>query len=336
MADKMVYTAETRESSHRRTLELIDYIIKKSPKLIRKETASILEEHRWWLREADRHATDGFYDGGEFPTFGLLNVISIFGDDEFAKSHKRLEGLVATRRFIELYEKVQTLSYQQNLFTNGALDISALLDGTYKGIINRLKDINQVAGVAEFSDSCTDILLPRGIIKMTYPFLHLRGLSNLPPRPSDLRVLHDWEINFSDCFDSGYIFDIGHPNGKGRGISVKVVDGYGKHAGANSQIENWILDVARYNHSFRAFTTINGTWGRIDFATRQRNMHKKFWLYKAQKIHEYFDGKHPMLHDPREVYNAARRAVRRTHSYLKGLSKEFNMEYHTFPKSMNP
>ena len=313
---------------------LADKVKGENPKILRKESVDLLQKHGWWLREADRHATGGFYDGGEFT---ILNLVGFehFDNSDIANAERELDGLLLKRRWLELYEKVESTAHQRELFIDNMLGLPALLNGTYSGILKDLKKILEGAEVYGV-DSLTDVLLPRNVMKMNYPFSYFR--LRLPPTPADLRVLFDWEVDFRDCLDEGYLFELENSMSK-RGerlVSTKYDGDYRKHNGAKIPIENWVLDLAEYNNCLKTLVTFNGTQGRIDFAVRQVHMHKKFWLYKVQKVHEYFDGKPPMLHDPRELYNAARRAIRRTDSYLTRLANETAAEYHTFPPSINP
>jgi len=324
-------------SYYTRVLDLKDHFLQQSPKIVQVDCVRMLHEHRWWLREADRHATHGFYDGGEFPTLSLLGEVHYDDSEvsEVAQAERKLEDLLLKKRYLELYDAVQAASLQIPLFPSGKLGTSALLDGTYARIRDDFQGIAKTAGIDGRATFSTDVLLPRDIMQMNYPFSHLRIL-NLPPTPADLRVLFDWQMAFRDCFDPHYLISLRYSGGRnGKGIKGKDENGYRNHTGARSSINEWVMDLA-HNHLMRSLTTINGSKGRIDYAVQQSNMHKKFWLYKTEKVAEHFGGKHPMLHDPREVYNAARRAIRRTHSYLQKVAKEYGVSYTTFPSAINP
>jgi hypothetical protein len=334
----MAAAASVRDSEkhYHRVLSLTEEILKSEPKLTDTCYSEILSDHTWWLREADRHATHGFYDGGEFVLLGVLNSVHL-SDDALGQAERRLESLIVQRRFVHLYDSVRSAACQLELFGSQRLDLNGLCSGAYARIRDDMDKIRNDAFCQNSVEHSIDVLLPRSIQRMNYPFSYHRGLK-LPPSPADLRVLFDWHLDFHECFDWRYLIDIRHQRGiRGKGVKKFFVnDSYMRHYGCSNAIENWILDLAESNHTMQAQVTFNGTQNRIDFAVRQRNMHKKHWHFKAQKVEEYCSSKHPMICAPNELYNAARRAIRRTHTYLHRKATEFGMAYHAFPPAMNP
>ena len=240
------------------------------------------------------------------------------------KAERRLEELLLRSRWLELCEKVKEIApYRQDLFVSGRMGPQALLDGTYQNIVNSMQVITKNSGIDGHSTLSTDVLLPREIMRMNYPFSQLRA--NLPPRPSDLRVLCDWRVSFRSCFNEDYLTR-----------KCDIPKHRDRMTYSYDSIDDLISDLAWGNYGITATATLNGSRDRIDFAVRQDNMNKKYWLIKAKRLSEHFGKSDPMLVDPLVLYNAARRAVRQTNSYLKRVADYFGAEYRTFPPKIEP
>lgn len=306
-------------------------LVSTHPQLEDSQTASLLEQHSWWIRPVLRMENKGCSSIRMFEItekFGKM-VTGLVKNEEY-ENQERYCGVLDKKKLWDKYVLVKDSAPEYGL--------DSLMDGRGRIMANDIKLLTEEVDLDGLVEWELEVVLPKELSTIDYPFPVIRR--GIPPPPDTLRVLLDGRIDvFKHCFSDSLRESLDREElgamTRRRRFIRRLPNGYWAHSASENSYRNLMLELI-HNHSCSFYITLNETLKTVDFAFRQRFMHRKHWAWKFEKLKEHFGENYPEDFNPASYYNRARRLAREINSYLKAFYEEDRYKCRTFPEKFNP